>query len=100
MFGIRLKGKPKNKCNVCRGGGYVYNDGSLRTCRNCDGKGYVEAWKIAEKALMRFSQPKIYRVSHEHSTVLVYQGHVYNEVLMALQVLSISGIKAQIEFPI
>ena len=100
MFGIRLKGKPKNKCNVCRGEGYVFNDGSLRTCRNCEGKGYVETWKMAEKALMRFSQPRIYRVSHECSTVLVYEGHVYNEVLMALQVLSVSGINAQIEFPI
>jgi len=49
---------------------------------------------------MRFSQPRIYRVSHECSTVLVYEGHVYNEVLMALQVLSVSGINAQIEFPI
>ena len=100
MFGILLKGKSKTKCNVCRGEGYVFNDGSLRTCRNCDGKGYVEKWKMAEKALMRFGQPRIYRVSLERSTVLVYEGHVYNEVLMALQVLSISGIKAQIEFPI
>jgi hypothetical protein len=56
--------------------------------------------KLAEKALMRFSQPRIYRVSHECSMVLVYQGRVYDEVIRALQVLSISGIKAQIEFQI
>jgi hypothetical protein len=55
---------------------------------------------MAEKALMRFSQPRIYRVSHECSMVLVYQGHVYDEVLMALQALTASGIKAQIEFQI
>jgi RecJ-like exonuclease len=100
LFGILLKGKPKAKCNVCRGEGYVYNDGSLRTCRNCEGKGYVETLKIAEKALMRFSQPRIYRVSHECSTVLVYQGLVYDEVLTALRVLTISNIKAEIVFQI
>jgi hypothetical protein len=100
LFGILLKGKPKVKCSVCRGEGYIYNDGSLKTCRHCDGKGYVEALKIAERALMRFSQPRIYRVSHEHSTVLVYQGYVYDEVLMALRVLTVSKIKAEIVFQI
>jgi RecJ-like exonuclease len=100
MFGILLKGKPAVKCDVCKGEGYTYVDGSIRTCRSCDGKGFVETVRLAERALNRFNQPKIYRVSREHSTIFVYQGHIYDEVLMALQVLSISGIKAQLEFPI
>lgn len=100
MFGILLKGKPAVKCDVCKGEGYTYVDGSIRTCRSCDGKGFVETVRLAERALNRFKQPKIYKVSNEHSALLVYQGHIYDEVLMALQVLSISGIKAQLEFPI
>jgi hypothetical protein len=56
--------------------------------------------KMAEKALSRFNQPKIYRISHEHSTVLVYQGYVYDEVLMALRVLTICNIRAEIVFQI
>ncbi len=100
MFGIRLKGKPFVKCKACRGEGYVYQNNALRTCRNCEGKGYAEAWRLAERALARFNQPRIYTVSHEHSTVLVYKGYVYDEVWMALQVLAVSGIKAQLEFQI
>lgn len=100
MFGILLKGKPAVKCDVCKGEGYTYVDGSIRTCRSCDGKGFVETVRLAERALNRFKQPKIYKVSHEHSTVLVYQGYVYDEVLMALRVLTISNIKAEIVFQI
>jgi RecJ-like exonuclease len=100
MFGISLKGKSTMKCGVCKGEGHTYAGGSIRTCRNCYGKGYVDTVESAQKALRRFSQPRIYTVSHENSTMLVYRGYVYDEVLMALQVLSISGIKAQIEFSI
>ena len=98
MFGILLKGKPKVKCNVCRGEGYVYQNNALKTCRNCDGKGFVETVKLAERALARFNQPRIYKVSYEHSVMLVYRGYVYNEVLMALRVLAVSDIKAEMVF--
>lgn len=56
----------------------------------------METVRLAEEALARFNQPRIYKVSREHSTMLVYQGYVYDEVLMALRVLAISGIKAEI----
>jgi len=99
MFGILLKGK-KVKCNICHGQGYVYQNNALKTCKNCDGKGFVETVKLAERALARFNQPKIYRVSYEHSTMLVYRGYVYDEVLTALHVLAISNIKAEVVFQI
>lgn len=88
------------KCNICRGEGFVYQNNALKTCRNCGGKGYVETVRLVERALARFNQPRIYEVSHEHSTVLVYRGYVYDEVLMALHVLKISNIKAEIVFHI
>jgi len=91
-----LKGKPFAKCNSCGGEGFVYRNNALKACRVCQGKGFVETVRLAEEALARFNQPRIYKVSREHSTMLVYQGYVYDEVLMALRVLAISGIKAEI----
>jgi len=100
LLGIRLKGKPSVKCKCCHGKGYVYQNNALRACKNCDGKGYIENVKLAERALTRFGQPKIYKVSCEHSTMLVYRGYVYDEVLMALHVLAVSDIKAEIVFQV
>lgn len=96
MLGIRLKGKPFVKCKVCGGEGFVYRNNALKTCRVCDGKGFVETVRLAEEALARFNQPRIYKISYEHSTMLVYQGYVYDEVLTALRVLAVSNIKAEI----
>ncbi len=100
MFGILLKGKPKVKCKICHGKGYVYKNNALKACKNCDGKGFVETVWLAENALARFNQPRIYKVSHEHSVMLVYRGYVYDEVLMALRVLAVSDIKAEIVFQV
>ncbi|MEM4480835.1 MAG: hypothetical protein QXG58_06305 [Candidatus Bathyarchaeia archaeon] len=100
MFGILLKGKPKVKCNTCHGNGYVYQNNALKTCRVCNGKGFVETVKLADEALARFNQPKIYKVSYEHSTMLIYRGYVYDEVLTALRVLAVSDIKAEIVFQV
>ncbi len=100
MFGILLKGKPKVKCKICHGEGYVYQNNALKACKNCDGKGFVETVRLAERALARFNQPRIYSVSYEHSVMLVYRGYVYNEVLMALRVLAVSDIKAEMVFQV
>jgi len=100
LFGILLKGKPKVKCKICHGNGYVYQNNALKTCRVCDGKGFVETVRLAERALARFNQPKIYKVSYEHSTMLIYRGYVYDEVLMALRVLAVSDIKAEMVFQV
>jgi len=100
LLGIRLKGKPFVKCKVCHGEGYVYQNNAIKTCKVCEGKGFLETVKLAEKALTRFNQPKIYKVSCEHSTMLVYRGYVYDEVLTALRVLAVSDIKAEIVFQV
>ena len=55
---------------------------------------------LAERALARFNQPRIYKVSYEHSVMLVYRGYVYDEVLMALRVLAVSDIKAEMVFQV
>jgi len=100
VLAIRILGKPTRKCSVCHGEGYVYQrDGSLRVCRVCSGAGKVEVLRLAEEALARFNQPKVYKV-REGSVVLVYQGLLYDEAYTALQVLTVSGIRAQIELNI
>ncbi len=75
-------------------------NGSLRTCRICDGKGVVEVLKLAEEALRKFSQPKVYTVSKEQSVIIRYDGLLFDEAYTALQVLKVSGIRAQIELKI
>lgn len=100
MYGILLKGKDRVKCGVCKGEGVQSVGDRLRTCRACEGKGYVSKLKVAEWALARFGQPRIYQVSMEHSVVLRYEGYCFDEVIMALRALAISNIKAQLIFPI
>lgn len=95
-----MKGKDKVKCSVCNGEGIQHKGYNLRTCKSCGGKGFISRLVAAERALARFSQPRIYKVSYEHSVILRYEGYCWDEIIMALKVLAVSGLRCELIFPI
>jgi len=82
--------------------------GSLKVCKTCGGLGTIPVIEEAKRVLRQFRLPMDFTISHEHSIVFKYRastqgivsGYAYDDIIHALQALSVSGIKATIIYPI
>jgi len=70
-------------------------------CKACNGLGTVLLIEEVQRVLRQFQLPANYTVSHGHSVTLRYRGYAYDDIIHALQALSINGTKgARIIFPL
>jgi len=100
-------GNDRIPCRDCDGEGSLEIRGSLKVCKTCDGRGTVQVKEEAQRVLRQFRQPTDYTVSCSHSVVLKYSYALNRflnteglDIIHALQALNISGIKAEIIYPI